>query len=370
MHSINLGYTSDDEKRYQDFCRKRNLPMLYAESDWEIKQGEAKNGYIWKIIDISPNENGGKLYRYVLDPYCSTLRTYTREKEGYLGHPQILSDLHDENYPAIEAEWESLAFLIDDFTKEELEYYLKNLFRSYTSEPIKKTITNFELNRKSIGDLNRLGYSCQIEKNLGDVFLTLPDIDALRANIQKLSDSHPNLKLFELVNSAGAATDEEYVGYLLRGEVPLSDGKEFVHDHTIHILPLLGTLLVEEKEPTPAWHHLAELKSPAQRYVQDVFDKINHAKTHQIQQGISEIVAEKKYRPVLNILAQDVDIAFPLGLISFRLQKFSPTIRSDYRRRVLEKACGEKLTDNRLEKLWKEITEIWDTTHSKDSIKL
>lgn len=81
--------------------------------------------------------------------------------------------------------------------------------------------------------LKKLGYSFQQKK------MKLPDFNLLNYNWKKLQKEKPDLPDLDIVDSDGIATDKDFLRLTFSRQGVLSNGKEFVHDQTIHIIKLI-----------------------------------------------------------------------------------------------------------------------------------
>jgi hypothetical protein len=167
--------------------------------DPEKKEIQERNGELWSCIGRKKDPTGkGFLYNFLLKP------EYRNSRDGAT-NAKIKSI-----YPAIEFYGE----------------YAYHLFSPYMQAPITEYF-------------NALGYST--DYSASTLLLTLPDLDALLALYRNLGIDHPELKLpnLKIFSSQGIAKDLDFVRALIRYHAVLSEGKEFVHDHTAHIIPLL-----------------------------------------------------------------------------------------------------------------------------------
>jgi len=167
--------------------------------DPEKKAIQEHNGELWSCIGRKKDPTGkGFLYDFLLKPeYKNSRDEATNAKIKNI-------------YPAIEFRGD----------------YAYHLFSPYMPAPT----TDY---------FNALGYSIDYSDN--SLLLTLPDLDALFALYRNLGIDHPELKLpkLKIFSSQGIAQDLDFVRALIQHHAVLSEGKEFVHDHTAHIIPLL-----------------------------------------------------------------------------------------------------------------------------------
>lgn len=85
--------------------------------------------------------------------------------------------------------------------------------------------------------LERAGY--KIEHKDDGVYLYLPDREALLARWEKMRETTPELPRIKIVPSEGVADDLAYIEAFLSSDALLSNGKEFVHDSTVHVMGLI-----------------------------------------------------------------------------------------------------------------------------------
>ena len=87
--------------------------------------------------------------------------------------------------------------------------------------------------------LNDLGYS--FTDHGSSIGMTFPDKAALMAAYIKYKEEHVELDLpqLDIISSPGIATDLDFINLLIAHDGLISDEKEFIHDHTSHIMPLL-----------------------------------------------------------------------------------------------------------------------------------
>jgi hypothetical protein len=167
--------------------------------DPEKKAIQEHNGELWSCIGRKKDPTGkGFLYDFFLKPeYRNSRDRTTRDKVNNI-------------YPAIEFYGE----------------YAYHLFSPYMPAPT----TDY---------FNALGYAIDYSDN--SLLMTLPDLDALFALYNKVGVDDPGLRLpnLKIFSSQGIAKDLDFVRALIQHHAVLSEGKEFVHDHTAHIIPLL-----------------------------------------------------------------------------------------------------------------------------------
>lgn len=77
--------------------------------------------------------------------------------------------------------------------------------------------------------------------------LTLPDREALLGNWRVEMEKDPTLQDFDILDSAGVATDLAFIEAYMTHRALLSDGKEFIHDHLNHVGIFIQSLLLFRK---------------------------------------------------------------------------------------------------------------------------
>ncbi len=172
-----------------------------------------KQGEIWECIGREPDENGGYIYRFRLrDAYdfeswrLNDGVDIDEESEDVQARAEAYIRKVEEIFPAVEP---ILAFLIRG----------ESLMRS------------------------DLGYSLSYDKT--GIYLNLPDKEALEARCEKLHKINPRFPLIKILSSDGVADDLAFIKAYLTYDLLLSSGKEFVHDHTAHLIRTIRALSKE-----------------------------------------------------------------------------------------------------------------------------
>ncbi|MDP1880785.1 MAG: hypothetical protein Q8K60_07585 [Parachlamydiaceae bacterium] len=84
---------------------------------------------------------------------------------------------------------------------------------------------------ENLGDIfKKLGY----EKK-GDCFI-LPDEKILNSRWLNIIRDNPNLLPLNVISSNGIADDKSYIEAIIQGNIILSNGPEFLHDHFFHVM--------------------------------------------------------------------------------------------------------------------------------------
>ncbi len=104
-----------------------------------------------------------------------------------------------------------------------------------------KVLPYVEHKLKHAETLRKLGYGCTCDKN--GVYLTLPDHTALLHRWEKLRKELPGLGALDIVPMNGKADAKTFLSHFLEKGVPLDSEAEFVHDHLIHVIPMIILML-------------------------------------------------------------------------------------------------------------------------------
>ena len=169
-----------------------------------------KQGGVWECIGREPDENGGYIYHFKLkEPYDNAS---CQLKDGF--------DIEEQN---------------DDIEARFQAYYKKSAEIFPAAEPnLQFLIDDASLLRQD------LGYSLKYDKS--GIYLSLPDKEALEARLEKLSKFDPRFSNIKILASDGVADDLEFIKAYLTYDLLLSSGKEFVHDHTAHLIRTIGLM--------------------------------------------------------------------------------------------------------------------------------
>jgi hypothetical protein len=176
--------------------------VLSAEKIRELERDPVKKDIdqhtseLWRCVGRREDPTGvGFLYDFKLKP-------------EYLGDESLIKDKMNEIYPAI-------------------EFHTYESFRALVSHDHHY--------------LPALGY--QVQSFYNDIVITLPDRNALIALYNRYRESHRGLPELSIISSPGIATDKDFVQAMIKHDAIIADGKEFIHDHTAHILILLQRIL-------------------------------------------------------------------------------------------------------------------------------
>lgn len=174
----------------------------------------SRDGHLWECKGCSPGTDGGKIYQYRLRD----------EYDGVTSQNKMLCEIREyladkrrgEIFPVVEY---CTRFLSCGFTK----------------------------NKKVESILNELGYN--LRPSAEGFFLELPDQEELVSRWDRIRKSRPELELepLHIKSSYGQASDEEFFQAMFEYDALLSTGREFVHDHFLHVMNTLELMIVSGK---------------------------------------------------------------------------------------------------------------------------
>ena len=217
--------------------------------------------------------------------------------------------------------------------------------------------------------LVELGYFATDKRGNSDEFsehntITIPDREALlyRYNqLRTLSPTFAHLPELSIISSAGIASDLDFVQGLIDYDGLISEGKEFIHDQIIHIVPLLETAINGSE-------FYEKVKKAKISWFQSYLKKINFIKeeikkpqSHILKPELSEIF--RKNLPILEtLLGALVDtigskIFTPELVIENFLYRLEGIIVSDLWIRYLEKRYNFDSSEPEIPKFNQKIIE-------------
>lgn len=261
-----IPFLRDAEKatyrRPTRITRQSSCPELgkgiYTNEGEEIKK---RSCHLWDCIGRRPNPNGGYIYQFKTKPEYDYVAP--ADYQTKLDRKAEAERTNKEIYPGIEIGahiaigWdpnvlENSQFLRNNLTcKLTNAHKIKDLFIDPTS-PLNYVIWSpFSLN-----DLLELGYRGElVTEQKGQIspgiYFELPDRDALLANWQKMQERKPELPDISIPESAGIAGDLEFITAFLIDDGLLSNGVEFLHDHTIHLSRILTLIFNSNDRGNP-----------------------------------------------------------------------------------------------------------------------
>lgn len=207
------------------------------------------DGSMWEIREkiADPESEGYKFTFRLRDEFnifhCQTQEEWTiRKKNADTKYKSIFPAVESIELPLqlLENPLDILRFnfLTEKFADNE---ELKN--KKFAS--IKSRQLFYETGRK----IQSLGF--KLEETEDGLFLTIPDLKMLHHNWNKFRAENPLLPPLKVIYSEGIATDEEYIQAFAAGpnrvDCIISTKGEFIHDNTVHLLPLLMRILEESK---------------------------------------------------------------------------------------------------------------------------
>lgn len=136
-----------------------------------------------------------------------------------------------------------------DYTKGNWAQKFKNIIEKQESifpatEPIVSDMKSLQDDLRGEGCsryLKDLGYDT-IRSEDG-LYFHLPDKEVLMARWELLRQKMPNLPKLDIASSEGVADDISFIETYFTHDALLSSGKEYLHDHFAHIIPILHIIL-------------------------------------------------------------------------------------------------------------------------------
>jgi hypothetical protein len=334
-----------------------NLEHLRSQSI--AKKIAAKHGTLWECVDCAYDKYGGELYTFKLKPQ------YDPSSSDY---PQAEENKIDEIFPAVEPNFIN----IFSWLSENFDAATAIRERTERDPPIAQHFfpaeNRIQLNNESFKHIkphvkmfHALGYSCKRDEK--GTYITLPDREALLARWQLLKKKH-DLPDLTIASSEDIADDISFVEAYFNHDALLSTGKEFVHDHTNHILSIIALILHKQKQNIP---HKTEKFKTVKTMIQS-YRKIMIAKDQLLQKKSTIdadklIKLQKYFKQLETVLGSFVDIltSFNPGVLipNYSMEKHLDVLVNsfqwdDYWKRRYE----DPLKGNQLKELWGMITEI------------
>ncbi len=192
--------------------RTRSLPDLKPLQAKDKAKAE-RHGELWECIDRVEGQHGGFIYKYRIREEFVIGKSDQEILNAVTENLQVVTEKILQIFPAVEA--------IPFHPGGQLNL-VPILFDRDTGEL-------FPL-------LKELGYSYE------NGILSLPDLEALKKGWKELQSRYPNLPDFDIVSSEGIADDITFATSSLSFDALLSRGKEFVHDHLFHVIPVIKLL--------------------------------------------------------------------------------------------------------------------------------
>lgn len=298
-----------DQSRIPDMTREQSAALV--EKKLDISQ---KEGVLWECVDRTPGPHGGFIYQFKM-------------KEEFLIRN---SDEWDDKTPARAAVLEAASPAIE-LAEDDLTLW------DFLMDPKTKQVRE---------ELAFLGYhqSADVE-----CILSIPDKTALENGWSKLRNDRPSLPELKIADSKGIADDVSFLTCLTKNDVLVADGKEFMHDSTVHVLPVLLRMLDPKGELKPGQSYRSE-QAKFQVWIQSTLQRLNKG---------SEMLKQKEQDPsspdpgftkediqkLMHILGLEVD-----NISTIRnYERFGENIKN--------------LTDNDMQNLpkqWTKWSSIWE----------
>lgn len=217
--------TTDDmtEKKVSALKRRTSQPNLQInKTNISLKADPllAKKSALWNCIGRKLDNYGGELYFF---EFKKTLENETKKIN-------VLKKI----FPALELDSMDMDFIFNPTAE-------KNSRLEQTYDNDDAYLINIFLLSEYRKDLRALGYDFKLNNN--NHILILPDREALLARWAVLSEKKPGLPPLDIASSNGIASDLSFIEAFFAHDAILSSNKEFVHDHTFHVLPILSLLL-------------------------------------------------------------------------------------------------------------------------------
>jgi len=210
--------------------------------------------------------------------------------------------------------------------------------------------------------LKNLGYKSYADSE--GIFLTLPDRKALLVQWDQLKQEKPDIPDLDIVSSEAIADDLDFVEAFFTHDALLSSGKEFIHDHTAHVIPTLVLMINSNKNENPDYKkdRFKLVKKVAENY-----RKLMIAKTHLDQKqklNNDERLLKKELIKLEAALGAMVDSISSYS--QYKNPQLLDAFKSDFFKTIwnnptfgFAKRFDFKFSDTtKLAKLWEQIKEI------------
>lgn len=179
--------------------KAKEMEDLYRISDASVEIAK-RSGALWECIDRKPNQGDGYIYTFRLR-----------------------------------------------FDAQACAAKLKEIYPSVEPVPRGSILTLLNKKAKWIPPekyqygrlLNRLGFESD------GYYLHLPDREAFLERWENLREEREDLPALDILSSEGVASDREFIDAFFTHDFIISNGQEFVHDLTAHLMPTLIIILSE-----------------------------------------------------------------------------------------------------------------------------
>ncbi len=203
--------------------------------DYIEEKTAPKNGEIWDCINCELDTYGGNVYTFQIKPEYDILR-YPEQNLAFIEKTLQI-------YPAVEKCSLQLASYFLD-TKE-YDDFIENFVQRSQIKKAKQYKALYEPIIKIRRQLRSLKIIFEVDEF--GTYLMLPDEKSLTARWNLLKDKYPDIKPIHIKSSKGIASDKAFIESYFTHDALLSSGKEFIHDHTVHLIPTLAFMLTRER---------------------------------------------------------------------------------------------------------------------------
>lgn len=234
------GESKSNELRTADILEVQLIEIDKIESE-EERDLLSKTDGLWVCAQRREDEFGGYIYTFKIKDGFNEIDPHTFDGELI----DRLIDLECDSFPAIQQGALDLMYIFDDrvgglSVDEIVHRKTRYLTERYGNDPSvweKKVKENLLIYSQYGHYFSSLGYQLRSEGNC--VLLDLPDHKAIDARWKNLQKEIPSLPDFKVVLSEGVADEKAFIQAFLNDTIILSDGKEFVHDNTQHVMKLI-----------------------------------------------------------------------------------------------------------------------------------
>ncbi|MBS0615978.1 MAG: hypothetical protein JSR58_05445 [Verrucomicrobia bacterium] len=182
-----------------------------------LPQPESRSCSMWKCVKISSDKSGGTLSKFV---FCYKISQLENKEISRWDIDKKI----EATFPAIEFLETSPDLIMSFMHRDPM-----SIFEASSAE--QRTV------------LKELGYSSSIEGD--NICLTVPDAKMISYRWEQIRSAH-QLPPISIISSDGIATDKEFTEVYEKHDGLLSDGKEMIHDHLVHISGILNEIIASK----------------------------------------------------------------------------------------------------------------------------
>ncbi len=232
----------------------RAAPLRGASAVYPHPEVVVKTAGLWECLSRKkgPDPEGYVYLFKLFDKY----NDITGNDEGKPRRLRDAQEQMDKLFPAIQNLGHQILFLDPQYQQKYIDGSLRDAMQSMypdvlpgmekygvlSAELWKTEVRPFvERNLKHAVVFRSLGYSVECRED--GVYLKLPDRETLLARWNKLRAVYRRLGPLDIVSLDGPADAKTFISLCSHGAVPLDSGKEFVHDHLVHVMATLILLL-------------------------------------------------------------------------------------------------------------------------------